>query len=365
MISATVKDYLDRYKGSAPGFDTLRLILSIAILLWHTVYVCYGRFSETYDLVWSHPLVMPLLRGMLPMFFFLGGFLVTSSAYRLRTVTPFLMFRVLRIVPALLVEVTLSAVVLGAFLTQLPLRQYYTHPEFFSYFFNIVGYIHYSLPGVFKDNPVPTTDVVNVNLWTLPPDFEGYAIMAILICTGIIFSRRRFLNIFILGNLFFLTMLPFALDWGNSGTVYIHPKLLIYSFFLGAFCYVFADRIRINKTAMILSVLSLGFFWWKYTTILGIWGICYLTLCLGFVDMRNFPLIKRGDYSYGIYLYGFPIERALFHYLPALQEWWQLFLVALPVTLLFAIMSWHWIEKPCLKLKSRVRYILSEPAPAR
>jgi len=64
---------------------------------------------------------------------------------------------------------------------------------------------------------------------------------------------------------------------------------------------------------MLLAFLSLAFFWSKDTAILGIWGICYLTLCFGFLNLRNFPLVKRGDYSYGIYLYGFPIERTLFH----------------------------------------------------
>jgi peptidoglycan/LPS O-acetylase OafA/YrhL len=352
MKGQTVKQLLDTNGGVAPGFDALRFILSVTILLWHTVYVCYGRFSQTYDLVWSYPLVLPFLRGMLPMFFFLGGFLVTGSAYRTRKLGRFLWYRVLRIVPALLVEVTLSAVILGAFLTELPLTRYYSDPGFFSYFLNIVGLIHFTLPGVFQHSVLPTNDVVNVNLWTLPPDFEGYFLMAVLLFEGIIFKRSNFKYAFIIGNVIFLALLPTALDWGDSGTVYIQPKLLIYSFFLGTACYIFSDKIPIRRSLMLLAIAGLGFFCWKYTIILGVWSICYLTICLGFLNLKSFPLIRRGDYSYGIYLYGFPIERALFHFLPFLKSWWELFIVALPLTLIFAVLSWHYIEKPCLRLKS-------------
>src|SRR5690606_15681422 len=131
---------------TAPGFDALRLVLSVIILLWHTVYVCYGRYSEMYDLVWTHPVVQPVLRAILPMFFFLGGFLVTGSAYRVRKTSRFLMYRVLRIVPALLVEVSLSALLLGAVLTTLPLSAYFTHVDFYKYFLNIIGFVHFYLP---------------------------------------------------------------------------------------------------------------------------------------------------------------------------------------------------------------------------
>jgi peptidoglycan/LPS O-acetylase OafA/YrhL len=91
---------------------------------------------------------------MVPAFFALSGFLVTGSALRLRATAPFLTFRVLRILPALLVEVTLSALILGALFTTLPLKSYFSDPQFFRYFGNIVGLITFHLPGVFESNCV-------------------------------------------------------------------------------------------------------------------------------------------------------------------------------------------------------------------
>jgi peptidoglycan/LPS O-acetylase OafA/YrhL len=112
---------------------------------------------------------------ILPMFFALSGFLVTGSLFRTRTLTEFIALRLLRLVPALAVEVTLSAVVLGALFTSLPIGQYFSDPAFWKYFLNIAGRIHYSLPGVFQDNPIP---IVNISLWTIPYELEWYLISA-------------------------------------------------------------------------------------------------------------------------------------------------------------------------------------------
>jgi peptidoglycan/LPS O-acetylase OafA/YrhL len=157
-------------------------------------------------------------------------------------------------------------------------------------------------------------------------------------------------------------MLPWKLNWGFSGAVFIEPKLLIYSFYMGAAGFIFADRIRLSKIAAGLCFLALSCFWFQHTIIVGIWAVCYLTLCFGFLPLANVPFVRKGDYSYGIYLYGFPIERTLFWYFPeTLDTWWKLTLVALPLTLLFSVLSWHFIEKPCLGLKNRLKAIVTQP----
>jgi peptidoglycan/LPS O-acetylase OafA/YrhL len=119
---------------------------------------------------------------MVPAFFALIGFLVTGSALRLRATIPFLIFRLLRILPALLVEVTLSALILGAIFTTLPLSSYFHDPQFFRYFGNIVGWITFQLPGVFESNYV---SIVNVNLWTLLAELDCYLVTAALMITGL------------------------------------------------------------------------------------------------------------------------------------------------------------------------------------
>jgi peptidoglycan/LPS O-acetylase OafA/YrhL len=59
----------------------------------------------------------------------------------------------------------------------------------------------------------------------------------------------------------------------------------------------------------------------------------------------------EGDYSYGIYLYGFPIQQALVEVFPTLKAWWALFPAAARATTALAMISWHLIERPALALK--------------
>ena len=61
---------------------------------------------------------------IVPMFFALSGFLVAGSFERSKTLITFLGLRVFRIVPALSVEVFLSAIILGSFFTTNDLRNY-------------------------------------------------------------------------------------------------------------------------------------------------------------------------------------------------------------------------------------------------
>ncbi len=104
--------------------------MASCVILWHTIALSYGRGTELS--LW--PPIVVVVRLVLPMFFCLSGFLVAGSLARTKTLISFIGFRVLRIVPALCVEVTLSALVLGTIFTTLPAREYFSSIEFFKYF---------------------------------------------------------------------------------------------------------------------------------------------------------------------------------------------------------------------------------------
>ena len=216
---ATFQTILDDNGGAGKGFDVLRLVLAVLILLTHCSWIvgtggvmtsilnsifhispeAVSRLAQATTTVGDptvHQLTglgRPITLSYLPMFFALSGFLVTGSALRTRRLIPFLGLRVLRLLPALFVEVTLSAIILGAIFTALPSSQYYTSPVFWSYFLNIVGDVHFHLPEVFTNN---TTDVVNSNLWTLPWELYCYIIMSFMIITGIVYHRKALTVLF-------------------------------------------------------------------------------------------------------------------------------------------------------------------------
>jgi hypothetical protein len=90
----------------------------------------------------------------------------------------FLTLRAVRIFPALFCEVTISALILGPMLTTFSLQKYFSDLKFYTYFLNVIGRIHYYLPGLFLDNPFPQN--VNNQLWTIPFELECYIAITIL-----------------------------------------------------------------------------------------------------------------------------------------------------------------------------------------
>jgi peptidoglycan/LPS O-acetylase OafA/YrhL len=62
-----------------------------------------------------------------------------------------------------------------------------------------------------------------------------------------------------------------------------------------------------------------------------------------------------GDFSYGVYLYAFPIQQLLVDHLSIASHPLVLTAIALPVTLVLAVGSWKFVEQPFLGLKIRSR----------
>ncbi len=76
----------------------------------------------------------------------------------------------------------------------------------------------------------------------------------------------------------------------------------------------------------------------------------YVTVFLGATKLPAIPFFRRGDYSYGIYLYGFPIQQAIVAITNTRDPFVLFALTVVPVTAL-AVVSWHVVEKPTLKLR--------------
>jgi peptidoglycan/LPS O-acetylase OafA/YrhL len=64
---------------------------------------------------------------------------------------------------------------------------------------------------------------------------------------------------------------------------------------------------------------------------------------------------KFGDYSYGVYLYSFPIQQLLIHVLKPQLNGWLLSLLSLLICLPLAVASWHLLEKPAMQLKHQIQ----------
>ncbi len=366
---ATFGDRLSKFSGIGPGFDYLRLGLALVIFNAHAGAIF--RASSAGQIIvaakangakvvewsnWREPVYVCLV----PMFFALSGFLVTGSAFRTRSIQTFLAFRVLRIVPALAVEVSLSAILLGAMFTTLDLSTYYTSAGFVRYFGNIAGFVEFYLPGVFQNSNV--RGVVNNSLWTLPAEFFCYAIMIGLMASRIAYNRRIFSFLFIaftVGMLASIYVLDQSPKHGNQPV-----WLIVYYFFAGVFFFHWRDRIPFSTLGTVAAgLIAFALIYVKAPLVFVPFFLTYFTIGLGVCSFPALPILARNDFSYGIYLYGFPISQAVNQVIgrsglsqPVLRG------VALLITVAFAVISWNFLERHALAQKKR--FVKKRPAEA-
>jgi peptidoglycan/LPS O-acetylase OafA/YrhL len=81
---------------------------------------------------------------------------------------------------------------------------------------------------------------------------------------------------------------------------------------------------------------------------------------VGVSKIPRIPVLHRGDYSYGIYLYGFPIQQMVFSMIPGAKSPVENFVASMPFIIGFAMLSWHGIEKPILRLRSKFFFVAKE-----
>jgi peptidoglycan/LPS O-acetylase OafA/YrhL len=79
--------------------------------------------------------------------------------------------------------------------------------------------------------------------------------------------------------------------------------------------------------------------------------VTYLTVYLGTLDPARPVILQTGDYSYSIYLYGFPVQQLVAQLGPWTHHWAVNLLLSLPLTAVIAALSWHGIEQHVLKLR--------------
>jgi peptidoglycan/LPS O-acetylase OafA/YrhL len=342
----SIGECLDEHRGWTNGFDYLRIILASCVVGWHTLFSSYGSLAELPVLAsWSRSLIIMIL----PMFFAMGGFLVTASLLRSRSVTEYLLLRVLRFWPGLLAVIAVSALVVGPLVTTDSLKTYFFQTEFLDYWLTAFGEIHYELPGVFRENPA--VGIVNISLWTIPWEFS----CCVALCGLIIFKnlqRPRVLIAIAIGLSIFIPLLAFFTH--TTFSLFERPPghLLVLCFIPGVLFYFFRYSIPVRFDLFVFALLvSLLLLSKAKTSYLAPFFIAYATMYLGVLHPPKFGIMKTGDYSYGIYLFGFLVQQIAVDLLPACRIWWVNGLVSLPVATIFAMMSWHLIESPILKRK--------------
>ena len=337
------------------NINSLRFLGAFFVLFGHSFALCYGPGGGE-DPISEWLKGVTAYRAMLPgigvaMFFVLSGYLVTRSFETRHNLLAYLEARILRIFPALWVLLLLSVFVLGPLLTTLDLSAYFAHDGSWKYLTHnakLYPNVSHRLPGVFLDNP--RAGGINGSLWTLPVEVRMYVIVALIGVIGIL-KKRVIFNIvmFLICAWYFFTPEQFPLLYKPN-----HVRLAIY-FLLGAVFYINRDKIRYHWTGVIVLtvILILNFKNDFYNLTYAVW-FSYLVLYISFHRHLKLPDFGRhGDFSYGLYLYAFPITQLNIMWLGS-DNPWLIMVTTFLVTIVFAIGSWYLVERPALRLKGKL-----------
>lgn len=357
----------DARTSRSSNFDLLRLGAASAVVLGHAVLVTAGP-------AWwaAHPSspFHQIADDAVAAFFVISGILVTQSWRRDPHLGRYLRRRALRLMPALLVTVAITCLVVGPLLSRLTPSSYFSSSGTWAYLLNgTVFFQPFQLPGVFAH--IPEWSQVNGSLWTLRYESLCYLIVPLLIVAMAMLRSRAIVLVLLGASALMATValttdtdyliagvaplniagLPGAAGWTMA------PLCMLMSYFLAGMCIqLWLPRIRFDGRLAALAVAV--FIVCSQTHVLFPVCVAALAYALAYVGLAARPLgrapVALGDASYGMYVWGFVVEQAVVAAIGATVPAIVVFLIAMPVTWGIGLLSWRLIERPALRFKPRV-----------
>ena len=310
------------------NLNAIRLCLAMLVLFSHS-FVVLG-LPQPEALGWD------LGSHAVHAFFAVSGYLIVGSYMRRPNILQFTLNRALRIVPALLVAY-------------------------------VFGRVLFEWCGQYSGNPLPFRR--NNSLWTIPWEITCYAACACAGVTGLL--RRDRYNV-----IFASVWLMVFANLGSEDEAYMLILPMLLSFLTGGFIAVYEREINMQAAASISGLLLAALLLDRWLGLLPRmlyfvprisaaniatiqhWPVIVsMAFCVIYLGKYAPPrLVWREDYSYGVYLFAWPIQQVAVA--TSLSTGlslnpYSLSVAAALLTFCIAVLSWHLIEKPALSLKKR------------
>lgn len=345
------KSYLldDVCKSRNNNGNLIRVVAAIFVIISHGfVLVGYTTHNPLLKIFYQ---LGPL---GLAMFFILSGFFISSSFINLKAnVWHFLLNRFLRIWPGLIISLTLTSILLNI------LYNNFIHTGVITsslkYIYSGILLMNTGLlgiHGVFVGKYI--YPVINGSLWTINYECIMCCILAFIGVFNLVSTHSRISKIFWLTG---LLLCGVAYSYQSNYSVITISSDFLPDFFkfallftIGVCFQIFKNKIKLHFLiflSMFLLTISFLFFDMPITVLFYI-ALGYTIIWLCFVPQTLLFYNRLGDYSYGIYIYGWPVEQYLSQYF---RNPFYLAAFTIVVSSAFAVISWNFIEKKALSLK--------------
>jgi peptidoglycan/LPS O-acetylase OafA/YrhL len=296
------------------NYNFIRFIAALMVIISHSFALSLGASSQHY--IDSHHLNLININtwGFLAVavFFFGSGFYIAKSCERNESFLVFLLKRLFKLLPMLILVVLISIFIIGPVFTTLPLKDYFSNILTWKYLLNGILILQHNLPGVFTNNVYMPT--VNGALWTLPVEFLCYLFCYIFYK---IFKNKDNIVNRIMLVLSVIVILGAFLLQSHISSLYdaLCPAI---SFWLGIQYWINREHLLNIKKPQVLFIASIILFVLvfpvKSLSALAVW-ICvpYFMFYVMFISKhQHFQKAEiLGDCSYCMYLIGFPIQQSI------------------------------------------------------
>ncbi|QIP12632.1 acyltransferase [Spirosoma aureum] len=357
------------------NLDFFRFILAVTVVFSHAYVLYYGTANYTEPLWVFSEKQVGFGTVALNFFFIISGFLVLQSWDQNPDYLTFIKKRVLRIYPGFIVVCLLCAFVFAPLGNGIPIqpfqniRMYWAHINVRELIHNILLLRYPVLPETLTGAPRP--NVINASIWTIPYEFKCYLLIILLAFLNIYKNKFALLIVYIF--ILIVNILHYKTYELYNISGIVSPHLIPYfpsqkfmtilnlehflSFFLsGSFFYFYRNYIPRSILLFLSSLflLLISARWLGYFELVQPFFGSYILFYIAFSKkIKFYTFAKYGDFSYGFYLYGWPIQQLVLLYIGQQLSMTGNFIVSFSIIFIFSVLSWYLIEKPFLSLKER------------
>lgn len=342
--------------------NAIRIAMALCVLVFHAY--ALGGYGD----MPTYGFAEPVATYALSTFFVISGYLIMASRLQARSLVDFLWRRVLRIYPAFLAALVLVGFVLAPLSRVIEGRGGYDWSSGVGYVVNNLLLIlrQIDVSGTLETVPVP--GVWNFSAWTLFYEFTLWVGIGLLVTI----LPGKLLKPGVWAGFFTFTAIKlYHVAWSGADARYVgegaaavnageallavvEPLARLGIFFMaGALLYVHRDKVGVSWLLVaVCGAVSVALAYLGYFHVLAALPWAYAVMCVG-TSTRFSRINHPDDYSYGTYIYAYPVTQVLaLVFIDVSMPAFVFIGLCILGTAPLAWLSWHYLEFPATKLRT-------------